>query len=162
MTRSAKDGSYFKNLPKSSAIKLIDFGSTTFEHQDHSYVVSTRHYRAPEVILGNLWLRADFAFHILYFLQFMFVIHLCFTSLRSWMELPLRYVEYRLHTCGTLLCKWLILIFFPSIRCCSKIIKCHFLSITCYSCKLLIEGWSILQVTRFNFFPSVDSELLNY
>ncbi|KAK6140350.1 hypothetical protein DH2020_025914 [Rehmannia glutinosa] len=45
---SAKDGSYFKNLPKSSAIKLIDFGSTTFEHQDHSYVVSTRHYRAPE------------------------------------------------------------------------------------------------------------------
>ncbi|XP_039059948.1 dual specificity protein kinase lkh1-like [Hibiscus syriacus] len=48
-------GSYFKNLPKSSAIKLIDFGSTTFEHQDHSYVVSTRHYRAPEVILGLGW-----------------------------------------------------------------------------------------------------------
>ncbi|KAK2664183.1 hypothetical protein Ddye_002757 [Dipteronia dyeriana] len=47
------DGSNLKNLPKSSAIKLIDFGSTTFEHQDHSYVVSTRHYRAPEVILGN-------------------------------------------------------------------------------------------------------------
>ncbi|KAK2657960.1 hypothetical protein Ddye_011012 [Dipteronia dyeriana] len=53
LSRSAKDGSYFKNLPKSSAIKLIDFGSTTFENQDHSYVVSTRHYRAPEVILGN-------------------------------------------------------------------------------------------------------------
>ncbi|GFP98337.1 serine/threonine-protein kinase afc1 [Phtheirospermum japonicum] len=48
LSRSAKDGSYFRNLPKSSAIKLIDFGSTTFEHQDHSYVVSTRHYRAPE------------------------------------------------------------------------------------------------------------------
>jgi serine/threonine protein kinase len=47
-----KDGSFFKNLPKSSAIKLIDFGSTTFEHQEHNYVVSTRHYRAPEVILG--------------------------------------------------------------------------------------------------------------
>ncbi|TXG58557.1 hypothetical protein EZV62_016386 [Acer yangbiense] len=55
LSRSAKDGSYFKNLPKSSAIKLIDFGSTTFEHQDHSYVVSTRHYRAPEVILGLGW-----------------------------------------------------------------------------------------------------------
>jgi len=55
LTRSAKDGSFFKNLPKSSAIKLIDFGSTTFEHQDHSYVVSTRHYRAPEVILGLRW-----------------------------------------------------------------------------------------------------------
>ncbi|KAF8395062.1 hypothetical protein HHK36_019002 [Tetracentron sinense] len=50
-----KDGSHFKNLPKFSAIKLIDFGSTTFEHQDHSYVVSTRHYRAPEVILGLGW-----------------------------------------------------------------------------------------------------------
>ena len=53
LSRSTKEGSYFKNLPKSSAIKLIDFGSTTFEHQDHSYVVSTRHYRAPEVILGK-------------------------------------------------------------------------------------------------------------
>jgi len=44
----------FKRLPKSSAIKLIDFGSTTFEDQDHTSVVSTRHYRAPEVILGEL------------------------------------------------------------------------------------------------------------
>ncbi|KAG5550113.1 hypothetical protein RHGRI_015162 [Rhododendron griersonianum] len=55
LTRSTKEGSYSKNLPKSSAIKLIDFGSTTFEHQDHTYVVSTRHYRAPEVILGLGW-----------------------------------------------------------------------------------------------------------
>ncbi|KAG6434064.1 hypothetical protein SASPL_105685 [Salvia splendens] len=55
LSRSAKDGPYFKNLPKSSAIKLIDFGSTTFEHHDHTYVVSTRHYRAPEVILGLGW-----------------------------------------------------------------------------------------------------------
>lgn len=53
--QSPKDSYFFKNLPKSSAIKLIDFGSTTFEHQDHSYVVSTRHYRAPEVILGLGW-----------------------------------------------------------------------------------------------------------
>lgn len=56
LSRSMKDfGTYYKNLPKSSAIKLIDFGSTTLEHQDHSYVVSTRHYRAPEVILGLGW-----------------------------------------------------------------------------------------------------------
>ncbi|XP_016542623.2 serine/threonine-protein kinase AFC1 isoform X2 [Capsicum annuum] len=55
LLRPAKDGSYLKNVPKSSAIKLIDFGSTTFEHQDHTYVVSTRHYRAPEVILGLGW-----------------------------------------------------------------------------------------------------------
>ncbi|XP_020528215.1 serine/threonine-protein kinase AFC1 isoform X2 [Amborella trichopoda] len=54
-SRSPKDGSYFKRLPKSSSIKVIDFGSTTYEHQDHSYVVSTRHYRAPEVILGLGW-----------------------------------------------------------------------------------------------------------
>eukprot|EP01018_Ginkgo_biloba_P011417 Gb_01586 [translate_table: standard] len=53
--RSLHDGSFFKRLPKSSAIKLIDFGSTTFENQDHSSVVSTRHYRAPEVILGLGW-----------------------------------------------------------------------------------------------------------
>jgi len=45
----------FKRLPKSSAIKLIDFGSTTFEDQDHTSVISTRHYRAPEVILGLGW-----------------------------------------------------------------------------------------------------------
>jgi len=45
----------YKRLPKSSAIKIIDFGSTTFEHQNHTSVVATRHYRAPEVILGLGW-----------------------------------------------------------------------------------------------------------
>ncbi|SAL98965.1 hypothetical protein [Absidia glauca] len=34
-------------------IRLIDFGSATFEKEFHSAVVSTRHYRAPEIILGN-------------------------------------------------------------------------------------------------------------
>lgn len=53
--RPTKEGSYYKNLPKSSAIKVIDFGSTTYQNQDHNYVVSTRHYRAPEVILGLGW-----------------------------------------------------------------------------------------------------------
>jgi dual-specificity kinase len=48
-----KDGSFSRTLPKSSAIKLIDFGSTAYDHQDCSYIVSTRHYRAPEVILGT-------------------------------------------------------------------------------------------------------------
>lgn len=32
---------------------MIDFGSTTYERQDQTYIVSTRHYRAPEVILGK-------------------------------------------------------------------------------------------------------------
>ncbi|KAK3132646.1 hypothetical protein QOZ80_6AG0525620 [Eleusine coracana subsp. coracana] len=50
-----KDGSFSRKLPKSSAIKLIDFGSTAYYHQDRSYIVSTRHYRAPEVILGHGW-----------------------------------------------------------------------------------------------------------
>ncbi|KAJ9708763.1 hypothetical protein PVL29_000666 [Vitis rotundifolia] len=54
-TRSPKDGICYKRLPRSSAIKVIDFGSTAFECQDHSYIVSTRHYRAPEVILGLGW-----------------------------------------------------------------------------------------------------------
>lgn len=37
-------------------IRLIDFGSATFQDEHHSTVVSTRHYRAPEIILGkNEW-----------------------------------------------------------------------------------------------------------
>ncbi|CAO0789527.1 unnamed protein product [Mucor circinelloides] len=36
-------------------IRLIDFGSATFEQDYHSSVVSTRHYRAPEIILGMGW-----------------------------------------------------------------------------------------------------------
>ncbi|XP_031104098.1 serine/threonine-protein kinase AFC3 [Ipomoea triloba] len=42
-------------LPKSSAIKLIDFGSTVFDDKLHSSIVCTRHYRAPEIILGLGW-----------------------------------------------------------------------------------------------------------
>ena len=52
---SPKDSSYFKRVPKSSAIKVIDIGSTTYERQDQTYIVSTRHYRAPEVILGKFY-----------------------------------------------------------------------------------------------------------
>ncbi|KAG0497946.1 hypothetical protein HPP92_002637 [Vanilla planifolia] len=40
-------------LPKLSAIKVIDFGSTTYDHQEHSYVVSTRHYRAQKLFWGE-------------------------------------------------------------------------------------------------------------
>ena len=36
-------------------IRLIDFGSATFHDEYHSSVVSTRHYRAPEIILGLGW-----------------------------------------------------------------------------------------------------------
>lgn len=40
---------------KSTDIRLIDFGSATFDHEHHSTIVSTRHYRAPEVILELGW-----------------------------------------------------------------------------------------------------------
>ncbi|XP_031261087.1 serine/threonine-protein kinase AFC3 isoform X3 [Pistacia vera] len=53
--RSSSDEMSFRCLPKSSTIKLIDFGSTAFDNQNHSSIVSTRHYRAPEVILGLGW-----------------------------------------------------------------------------------------------------------
>lgn len=36
-------------------IRLIDFGSTTLDHEHHSTTVSTRHYRAPEVIMELGW-----------------------------------------------------------------------------------------------------------
>ena len=38
---------------KNTEVRLIDFGSATFDWEHHSKVVSTRHYRAPEVILGK-------------------------------------------------------------------------------------------------------------
>ncbi|KAL4217697.1 Dual specificity protein kinase clk2 [Mactra antiquata] len=40
---------------KNTDIRLIDFGSATFDHEHHSTIVSTRHYRAPEVILELGW-----------------------------------------------------------------------------------------------------------
>lgn len=38
---------------KNTDIKVVDFGSATFDDEHHSTLVSTRHYRAPEVILGQ-------------------------------------------------------------------------------------------------------------
>ncbi|XP_031405326.1 serine/threonine-protein kinase AFC3 isoform X4 [Punica granatum] len=55
LKRISSDETQFRCLPKSSAIKVIDFGSTTFGNQKHSSIVCTRHYRAPEVILGLGW-----------------------------------------------------------------------------------------------------------
>ena len=42
-------------MPKKLKIRLIDFGSATFDHKYHTKVVSTRHYRAPEVLLELPW-----------------------------------------------------------------------------------------------------------
>jgi len=57
---NTKNATYQRNAPpkpkkilESTEIRLIDFGSATFEQEYHSSVVSTRHYRAPEIILGE-------------------------------------------------------------------------------------------------------------
>ncbi|KAK2828433.1 hypothetical protein Q5P01_019467 [Channa striata] len=36
-------------------VKVVDFGTTIFDHEHHESLVSTRHYRAPEVILDLGW-----------------------------------------------------------------------------------------------------------
>ncbi|NWI62037.1 CLK1 kinase, partial [Todus mexicanus] len=40
---------------KNPDIKIVDFGSATYDDEYHSTLVSTRHYRAPEVILALGW-----------------------------------------------------------------------------------------------------------
>lgn len=45
---------FFKILNDPS-IQIIDFGSAIFNDEYHSSIVSTRHYRAPEIILGTGW-----------------------------------------------------------------------------------------------------------
>ncbi|KZO96674.1 kinase-like protein [Calocera viscosa TUFC12733] len=45
----------YRKVLLDTKIRLIDFGSATFESEYHSSVVSTRHYRAPEIILGMGW-----------------------------------------------------------------------------------------------------------
>ncbi|TKR80247.1 hypothetical protein L596_014349 [Steinernema carpocapsae] len=44
-----------RRIVKDSTVRLIDLGSATFDHEHHSTIVSTRHYRAPEVILELGW-----------------------------------------------------------------------------------------------------------
>lgn len=44
-----------KHVLHNTEIRLIDFGSATFNDEFHSSVVSTRHYRAPEIILSMGW-----------------------------------------------------------------------------------------------------------
>jgi dual-specificity kinase len=45
-------GQKSKKVLTNTEIRLIDFGSAIFNDEHHSDVVSTRHYRAPEIILG--------------------------------------------------------------------------------------------------------------
>ncbi|XP_066572935.1 dual specificity protein kinase CLK4b isoform X2 [Amia ocellicauda] len=43
---------------KNPDVKIVDFGNATYDHEHHTSVVSTRHYRAPEVILELGWNQA--------------------------------------------------------------------------------------------------------
>ncbi|CCE65336.1 hypothetical protein TPHA_0K02030 [Tetrapisispora phaffii CBS 4417] len=52
--KNASDGGIQKIL-KNPEIKIIDFGSAIFYNEYHPPVISTRHYRAPEIILGLGW-----------------------------------------------------------------------------------------------------------
>lgn len=45
---------YLKIL-ENPLIQIIDFGSAIFNDEYHSSIVSTRHYRAPEIVLGTGW-----------------------------------------------------------------------------------------------------------
>ncbi|KAI5962400.1 LKH1 [Candida pseudojiufengensis] len=51
---SKKEPKYSKVL-KNPLIQIIDFGSAVFNDEYHSSIVSTRHYRAPEIVLGTGW-----------------------------------------------------------------------------------------------------------
>ncbi|XP_037125909.1 dual specificity protein kinase CLK1-like isoform X2 [Syngnathus acus] len=44
-----------KRKTRSPDVKVVDFGSAVFDHQHHQTLVSTRHYRAPEIILELGW-----------------------------------------------------------------------------------------------------------
>ncbi|NWZ91179.1 CLK3 kinase, partial [Nesospiza acunhae] len=38
---------------RNTSIRVADFGSATFDHEHHTTIVATRHYRPPEVILAK-------------------------------------------------------------------------------------------------------------
>ncbi|VDK40416.1 unnamed protein product [Cylicostephanus goldi] len=50
-----KVGNMTFHRPKNTNVRLIDLGSATFNNEHHSAIISTRHYRAPEVILDLGW-----------------------------------------------------------------------------------------------------------
>ena len=54
-SRSQQRSAKYRKVLLDPEIRLIDFGSATFDDEYHSSVVSTRHYRAPEIILQLGW-----------------------------------------------------------------------------------------------------------
>jgi len=88
---SQRHGHRTKRILDSTDIRLIDFGSATFQDEYHSAVVATRHYRAPEIILGamsHLPTDEPFTDNLM--------------SCRSWLVIPMRRVLTWLHSGGVL------------------------------------------------------------
>jgi len=54
-TRRAVSTSLTVEIPLDTRLKVIDFGSALFADRWHNHLVQTRHYRAPEVVLGMQW-----------------------------------------------------------------------------------------------------------
>jgi len=54
-TRRAVSTSLTVEIPLDTRLKVIDFGSALFADHWHTHLVQTRHYRAPEVVLGMEW-----------------------------------------------------------------------------------------------------------
>ncbi|CDK29153.1 unnamed protein product [Kuraishia capsulata CBS 1993] len=54
-TKKPFEGRSYRKVLTDPCIYTIDFGSAIFSDEYHSVVVSTRHYRAPEIILGIGW-----------------------------------------------------------------------------------------------------------
>lgn len=52
---SARKAPKYLRILKNPLIQIIDFGSAIFNDEYHSSIVSTRHYRAPEIVLGIGW-----------------------------------------------------------------------------------------------------------
>jgi dual-specificity kinase len=52
---TAKKAPRYLRILKNPLIQIIDFGSAIFNDEYHSSIVSTRHYRAPEIVLGIGW-----------------------------------------------------------------------------------------------------------
>lgn len=57
-------------IVEDAAVRLIDLGSATFDDEHHSTIVSTRHYRAPEVILELGWTQVSSTFQFVVNFQF--------------------------------------------------------------------------------------------
>lgn len=81
-----------------TTVRLVDFGSATFDHEHHSAVISTRHYRAPEVILGKrCWFKPGSNQDLSVLFSSVWSFGPLMLSCRVGLESPLWCVEYWLH-----------------------------------------------------------------